>query len=234
MRAGPVCRLQIVLKDYKAVAKYLRDRFECDGWREAHNLESNFTVNEVVIIEAASTDIDRRANEVYDRIDGITKSFGFRALRDNSVLYRWFDCWCPACMSASGPGIGSMDSNYQVKDCKAGERWYEATVALQGTRGIIAQRKEAQRKGRELAKQLKPGEYIAVQDRVSQHNSAAFLIGIVCDTGTGSCIARDVPKRAPVRGRGRGRGSSSSTQRHTEHIGGIRFDEGDIAVSVRW
>jgi hypothetical protein len=225
---------QVVLKDYKDVAKYRRDRFECEGWKEAHNLESNYSINEVVILEATSADIDRRENEVYDRIDGIRKSFGFRALRDGYVLYRWFDCWCPACMSAGGPGVGSMDSNYQVKDCKVSERWYESTVCLQGTRGIGAQRKERQRKGRELAKQLKPGVVISVQDRENQRHDAPFWIGITQDTGDGSCIVRSVPRQAPVRGRGRGRGAAVTTQRRTEYINGTRFDEGDVAISVKW
>ena len=75
-------------------------------------LKADYTINQVVILKATSTDIDRRANAVYDRIDGITKSFAFRALRENSVLYRWFDCWCPACMRAGGPGVGPTDSNY--------------------------------------------------------------------------------------------------------------------------
>ena len=119
------------------------------------------------MLEAASTVIVRRENDVYDRID-IRKSFGFRTPRDGSVLHRWFDCWCPACMSAGGPDGGSMDSNYQVKDCKVNERRYGATVALQGNRGlgIGAQRKGAQRKGRELAKQLKPGVAIVVKSRL--------------------------------------------------------------------
>ena len=122
MRADSLYRLQLVLKDYKAVVKYLRDRFEPDDWTEKHNLESNYTINQVAILKAASSDIDRRANAVYDRIDGITKSFAFRALRETSVLYKWFDCWCPACMRTSGPGVGSTDSNYQVKDCKSARR----------------------------------------------------------------------------------------------------------------
>ena len=92
----------------------------------------------------------------------------------------------------------------------------------------------SQKKGRELAKQLKPGEYIAVQDREGQHCGAPFWIGITCDTGDGTCIARAVPKQPPTKGRGRGRGGSMPTQRRTEHIDGIRFDEGDVAVSVRW
>ena len=39
---------QVMLRDYKAMAKYLRDRFECEGYKEAHNLESDYSVNEVV------------------------------------------------------------------------------------------------------------------------------------------------------------------------------------------
>jgi hypothetical protein len=71
--------------------------------------------NEIVFFEAKMGDIDRRENEVYDKIDGIQKSFGFMAIADNSVIYRWFDCWCPACMKAGGAGVGTMDSNFQVQ-----------------------------------------------------------------------------------------------------------------------
>ena len=81
---------------------------------------------------------------------------------------------------------------------------------------------------------LKPGVVIVVQDRENQNHDVPFLIGITQDTGDGSCIVRSVPVQASLRGRGRGRGSATNTQRRTEYINGTRFDEGDLAVSVKW
>ena len=103
------------------------------------------------MFEVDSTDIMkiRDMAEVYDSVEGIRKSFGYMALGDGRVLQQWFDCWCPACMSASGPGVGlqhngeenTMDSNYQVSGCSYAGPWWECPVQLHGPKGIAAQRK---------------------------------------------------------------------------------------------
>ena len=107
-----------------------------------------------------------------------------------------------------------MDSNYKVQGCTSGERWWECAVELQGARGVVAQRKEAQRKGRELATKLAPGTFIAVQDRENQNHAVPFLVGITRDAGDGTCIAEQVKQR--------------------KWIQGTQFDEGDFAIVVQW
>ena len=114
------------------------------------------------------------------------------ALSKERVLQRWFDCWCPKFFLATGPGCGAMDSNYLVFSCEYSEPWWEHSVALKGTQGIIAQKKEAQRKGREEAKKLKPGTFIAVQDRSSQEYTIPFMIGITLDTGHGASSSSSI------------------------------------------
>jgi len=106
-----------------------------------------------------------------------------------------------------------MDSNYQVSGCCSQEPWWEHSVALQGTRGLVAQRLVAQRKGRELAGKLKPGTFIAVQDRGVTGPDVPFLIGITQDTGNGSCIEQHIGSR--------------------QTINSTRFDAGDYAISVK-
>ena len=113
----------------------------------------------------------------------------YTALSKERVLQRWFDCWCTKCLLATGPGCSAMNSNYQVSSCECSEPWWERSVALKGTQGIIAQKKEAQRKGREQAKKLKLGTFIAVQDRSSQGYTIPFMIGITLDTGHATCCA---------------------------------------------
>ena len=68
--------------------------------------------------------------------------------------------------------------------------WWECSVRLQGAQGIIAQRKLAQRRGRERAAKLKPNTFVAVQDREDGDFSVPFLIGITVDVGDGSCIVK--------------------------------------------
>ena len=204
----------IVILDFVQAAAHLRSRFCTAGWQEKHGLDTKYVINKVSIIEAHSVNINRRENEVYDPVIGIRKSFGYMALGGGRVLQRWFDCWCPECMKAGGPGQGSMNSNYQVSGCCSHERWYEYSVALQGTRGLVAQRLVAQRKGRELAEKLKPGTFIAVQDRGVTGPNVPFLIGITQDTGNGSCIEQHIGSR--------------------QTINSTRFDAGDYAISVKW
>ena len=93
-----------------------------------------------------------------------------------------------------------MDSNCRVAGCTLGERWWECAVELQGTRGVAAQRKDAQPKGRELAAKLTPGTFIAVQDRENQNHAVPFLVGITRDAGDGTCIAERVKGRKWIEG----------------------------------
>ena len=61
---------------------------------------------------------------------------------------------------------------------------------------------------------MKPGSFIAVQDRSSQGYTVHFLIGVTLDAGGGSCISEQVTER--------------------KMIDGNRFDPGDYAISVKW
>ena len=107
-----------------------------------------------------------------------------------------------------------MNKGYQVEGCTRQEPWYDTPVQLQGPRGIRRQKELAQKKGRELAESLKPGCFVAVQDRTAQGREEHFLIGATVDCGGGSCIKRQVEQR--------------------ETIDGTRFDPGDHAIAVRW
>ena len=135
------------------------------------------------------------------------------ALDGNRVLQRWFDCWCPACRKAQGPGQG-MDSNYKVVECETKEPWWEYTVQQLGARGIGRTRKVAQDQGRAMAEKLKPGEFIAVQDREDGNHTVPFMIGVTLDTGDGTCFA--VPKEG------------------RQNVNRTRFDDGEYGIAVRW
>lgn len=213
---------KMIFKDYTEIAAYLRGKFS-DEWQEEHKVGAGHTVNAVEVFEVPSSEIrnDTQAFKVYDSVGGVRKSFGYLALSDGVVLQRWFDCWCGACAVAAGPGDRmaevARDSGYHVKDCvlPEPEPWWHCSVQLQGTRGLYAQKKIAQFKGRKLAAKLEPNTFVAVQDRSASGRQEHYLIGVTVDCGNGSCILKQV-------------------QKDREHIDGTRFDTGDFAIAVRW
>lgn len=219
-------KLQKIFKDYKQVAAYLFEKFEGGDWHDKHKVGSGFTINAVEVHQIPSSEIrkDKQEFEEYESIEGIRKSFGYLALPSSRVLQRWFDCWCTTCAAATGPGGGmketSRQSGYIVTDCKrqVDEPWWDYSVRLKGTRGITAQKKIAQEKGREIAEKLTklgPNTFVAVQDR-SASREEHYIIGITVDCGDGGCILKQ------AQGKDR------------EYIDGTRFDNGDYAVAVRW
>jgi hypothetical protein len=71
-----------------------------------------------------------------------------------------------------------------------------------------------------MAEKLKPGMFIAVQDRIDGHrtgNQEPFMIGITMDAGEGSCVMFK-------------RGAKDKRK----HVDGTRFDPGDWGIAVRW
>jgi hypothetical protein len=170
-----------------------------------------------------SREIERNVHELYDSVGGIRKCFGYMALSTGRVLQRWFDCWCTACTDGTGPGSGMTEvtstSGYMVTGCELSvpEPWWDCSVQLQGTRGIGAQKSIAQANGRKMAAVLKPGAFIAIQDRTAFGRQEHYLIGItiIAETDGGrGCIAKHCSER--------------------ETIEGTRFDPGDYAIAVQW
>ena len=207
-----------MLKTYTQCAQHLRKVFECPDWQEKHKVGSSFVINEVQVFEAASNDIFRDENEVYDSVEGIRKSFGYLAVGTGRVLQRWFDCWCCACMQANGPGDGmdgaAAESGYQVLGCERHEPWWDNSVQLQGARGVKYRQQLASKKGRELVQSLKPGTFVAVEDRNGHWSESPFLIGVTVACNGDSCISKEYAER--------------------ETHEGTRYDPGDCAVAIRY
>ena len=212
--------MQIVLKTFKQVADHLRLRFCTEDWKEKHKVGSAFVINEVQVLDADSKTIQRDEAEVYDSVGGIRKSFGYLAVSTGRVLQRWFDCWCTACMAATGPGAGmdgvAQRQGYRVQGCSRAVTapWWDCTVQLQGARGIRRQHQLKQKRGRELVAALEPDTFVVVEDRTAQGTDEPFLIGITRACNGDSCIKREIGER--------------------ETIGGTRYDPGDCAIAVQW
>ena len=86
----------------------------------------------------------------------------------------------------------------------------------------VVRRKHAQEAGRKLAAKLKPGDWIAVQDRRTVDPVFPFMIGrVVCADGSNRSRLND-------------QGCIVKTVSEKETIDGQRFDAGDMVVTVRW
>ena len=109
------------------VAEHVKATFNTDEYVATHLKK---TINEVVVIYTPTSEVKRPAIEwKYSAMNGMKKTYLFMAVRDGVLLQRPFACWCAACMQASAPGEGSMDSNYKCMECESQELEWKETCA---------------------------------------------------------------------------------------------------------
>jgi hypothetical protein len=216
------------LKTWVDVLQHLQRRFSTEKWAQEHHTYKH-TVNEFVIQGCES--VSRPTyEETFEQVFGIQKSFGYLALGsgDGTVMQREWDCWCPACFcSVSAIGRGdhgsctvpnSTGQGHWVVGCASQEPWFECTAQRKDARGVHVRRKLAQQVGQKLAVKLKPGDWIAVQDRRTVDPVFPFMIG----RAMGADGTSDANQDCIVK---------TATEKQT--INGQRFDAGDSAVAVR-
>jgi hypothetical protein len=124
----------------------------------------------VVIFATAAEDITERptVEPTYSTLVGQKKSFAYFPLRPGVMASRCASHWCSACMRARGAGDGltAVAGCLRVEGCTGPEpSWTEHTVARTDAAGIANERKRAQTLGHKLARNLKVGDWIAVQAR---------------------------------------------------------------------
>ena len=126
----------------------------------------NKTINEVVVHFTDTSEIKRPAHD-YDKMPGMKKKFLFMPVREGVVLQRSFGCWCKACMHASAPGEGSMDSNYVYVECESGLPWKETSIERTDAAGVANRKQRTLNHARDLAQQL--------QCKLKQSNSPIWV-----------------------------------------------------------
>ena len=139
-------------------------------------------MNEIVVLYSDATDIAERAEVERSKFSSLTgqkKTFSFMPLEKGVLGMRCLSCFRPACFGARGRGQDRTDSNLQVTGCEcSGEHfaWKEQEVNRTDASGIAERRVAAQREGKRQADKLKPGVWLACQDR-SQTESDVYWIG---------------------------------------------------------
>lgn len=157
--------------------------------------------------------------EAFEKVPGMQKSFGFRAVCDGQVGQRQWDCHCPPCL-----GSALSMSSYYVPQCEKGdskpgkenvEKWHGCGVEKMDPAGVAVRRKASQGEGHKLAGKLKGklGVFVAAQARGD--NTEDYLIGVTVDAGNGGPIIKQVNSRS-------------------ERINDTEFTRGDYAIAVQW
>ena len=201
------------------VAEHLYLRFSTDDWQLNHTEKK---VNEIIVLYSDATDVAERAEverSKYDSLTGQKKTFSFLPLAKGVVALRCLSCFRPKCFGARGRGLGTMDSNLVVSDCEcsgAHFSWKEQDVNRTDAGGIAERRVAAQREGKRQMEKLKPGMWLAVQDRsVTEGDSYWIGRAFAIPGKESSCVHKAVEGRS-------------------EWIGGVEFGRGDFAVAVQW
>lgn len=211
-----------VIKTEQEVAEHLTARFATPEWMQAHTEK---TINEIVVTYADSTEIQATRPSVepkYARLVGMKQTFMYMGLRLGVVGQRAFSCWCPACMKASSPGQGTMDTSLRCFGCSSPHLpWVEKTVDREDAAGIANARTATRAHARSLASRLKTalsrqgpnaeGIWVAVQNR-GEDDEDQYWIG----------QAVRIEKEHTVSGYVVGTG------------GRVRYDAGDLEIEVIW
>ena len=151
------------VSDYREAAE-LAESFFCTPEWEAKHVDK--TINHVVIFATDASDMVERptVEPSYSSMVGQKKSFAFMAIRPSVVASRTGSHWCDACMRAR-PGDG-LTASLRCTGCTGPQpQWTEHSVERTDAAGIANERKRSQTLGRKLARNLKVGDWVAVQAR---------------------------------------------------------------------
>uniref|UniRef100_A0A7S0LUV0 Uncharacterized protein n=1 Tax=Coccolithus braarudii TaxID=221442 RepID=A0A7S0LUV0_9EUKA len=145
---------------------------------------------------------------------GIKKTFLFMPIRAGIVLRRDFACWCNACMRASAPGEGSMDSSYRCVECVSDLPWDETSIQRSDAAGVANDKARKLAHARDLARQLacrfeasSQPVWVAIENR-GEDDPDSYWVG----------KARRITHTY----------TATSTQGRT------RYDKGDMEIEVEW
>jgi hypothetical protein len=163
-----------------------------------------------------------KTEQTFEKLTGILRSYQFLVVRDGVVAARSSSCWCAACSAVTHPGEGAMNSICGVAACDhrlqtdaALHEWTENSVAALSVGAVNKRRTRSQVTGRNLARLLKPGEWLLAQAREDPDDT--LWLG-----RTVSCGEHGFNYQC-----------SKETQ-VTAKLGGVCFAKKDYAIAVQW
>lgn len=136
----------------REAAEHLRRRFETEAWREKHK---HMPINEIKVTYSNHEDINRPVVEhEFDPLNGKLSTYSYMMLAEDQIAARRRSCWCGACIRARGRvNMRSEGSLLHAEGCTSAIPWEQQVVQDKGT-GLAGRRREAQKRGKELAQKL--------------------------------------------------------------------------------
>ena len=159
------------------------------------------------------------AEETYEKVPDMQRSFGFRAIGDGQVAQRQWDCHCIQCLDAvltlSTYHVAGCERGDTITGIQNGEVWHGCGVERHDALGVALQRRTAQGEGHKLAAKLKGklGVFVAAQARGD--NVVDFMVGMTVDASDSCPIIEQVQERS-------------------KRINNTEFNRGDYAIAVHW
>ena len=202
------------------VAEHLHRKFGTNEWKVDH---MGGKVNEVIVLYSDATDMHERARvekSKYDTLQLAKSTFSYMILDEGVHARRQHSCWNPLCFGARGRGAGTTDSNLICAGCScegdAQKEWSEQEVQRTDALGIAERRVVAQREGHRMGEKIRPGMWLAAQDRTKGDTiwicQAVKVPGAKADV---PCIHTKVTARE-------------------EFIKGTEFGRNDWVIAVNW
>lgn len=129
----------------------MRRRFDTPEWQDKHQ---SSTINKIKVFYYNHEEIERPIVEhEFDALDGKMSSYSFMVLAEDQIARRERSCWCEACFGARGrTNMLSNGNKLNPEGCSA-NAWEQMLVRNKGT-GLAGRRREAQTRGKVLAKKL--------------------------------------------------------------------------------
>ena len=202
------------------VFQQLKAQFGSETWEQAHTKNK---ISKFNFIWAGPTAIKRPTrDEQFEPLKGMKVppgAFSFIGIADGVVGMRQFSCWCRQCCQVEGRGQGGMDAMLKVSGCALCDQechqWKERGVSKTATADVAQRRSSAQTRGQVVARNLKVGQWVAMQSR--NDDKQTYWVGKAVDAGDGSPIVKHFQ-----RGGGGGK------------LQNVTFTEGDYAIAVQW
>jgi hypothetical protein len=189
------------------VAEHVKARFNTDEYVQSHLKK---TINEVVVLYTPTAEIVRPVAQAFDAIPGMKKIFLWMPVREGVTLQRPWACWCSACMKASAPGEGTMDSNYRCVGCASADaegcHWKETSIQRADEAGVANAKARTRQVAHSLRDRLKAHfalsdkpVWVAVQNR-GEDDPDQYWIGLVIRLGEPFKSAGSIPGTGGVLG----------------------------------
>ena len=213
------------------VYRQLERHFGTEEWR-AEAEERSRAITRFVFHFATPESIVRPSpshNEpVYERIEGITRSYQYYMIKEGDVLVRRHSCWCLACMQAAMSGHSGLSSEYVTEGCARGAsnphlyEYANQNCRVKQGAGVGGPDELARRHGHETAAELAVagGQWVLVEAFDEDEFGDEVWLGrtVPLQRFGGKCY----------------RQMSKKTTLHGEESRSTAYSSGDYAIAIEW